>query len=381
MIKVPRVIISIETATEYGRELIHGIARYSHVHGPWIFFCECRSKGEPLPNLKRWDADGVIARDVSRIGENYSREIPIIITNTSEPISNYPHVICDNESVGAMAAEFLLRKGRTHFAYCGCSDTVWGNERRISIRKAIQNAGFTTHEFMQHRTEVRQNWETQFALLINWLKSLPLPVSIMCSNDERAHQLIQAATVLGLHIPGEVLVMGADNDTVICELTNPPLTSILFSYEQAGFDSAALLDKMMKGEKVENQTVVIKPVRIIERQSTDILQATNPDIARAYYFIKTYANKGIQVIDVADFAMLSLRSLQIKFKNLFHHSVHKEIQLQQVEFAAKLLIETTLPINKIAEASGFRTSEYMSQVFRKTKGVSLRDYRKHHSRE
>ncbi|MHC4961897.1 MAG: helix-turn-helix transcriptional regulator, partial [Planctomycetota bacterium] len=185
-----------------------------------------------------------------------------------------------------------------------------------------------------------------------------------------------AVTALGLQIPEEVAVIGADNDRLVCEVTNPPLTSIVFSHEQAGYQAAEMLDKLMKGQKVAEKSVITSPVNVIERQSTDTLKIGDIDIAKAHQFIKSYANKGIQVGDVAKEAAMSIRALQIRFKKVFKRTVHQEIRIHQVEFVAKLLTETNMPMNKIAEMSGFATSEYMSQVFRKIKGMSMSQYRK-----
>ena len=376
MIKMPRVILLIETSTGYGRQLIHGVARYSRTKGLWLFYCECGSKEKTLPNLEKWGADGIIARDSFRVKSIYSKDIPTIITNTNEPTSGYPQITCDNESTGIMAAEHLLDKGFSQFAYCGFNDTIWGIERSEAFHKRIHEDEYQTHEFMQSRLQVQQYWESQFSALIDWVSSLPLPIAIMCCNDERAHQLIEAVISLGLNIPEEVAIIGADNDRLVCEVTNPPLTSIAFSHEQAGYDAAELLEKMMNGEEVKSQAVITRPVSIVERQSTDTLQISDREIARAHQFIKTHANKGIQVSDVADEVALSRRSLQIRFKKVFRRSVHQEIRLHQVDHVAKLLSESNLPMGRISEMSGFTTSEYMSQVFRKVKGVSLSQYRK-----
>jgi len=373
-----RVILLIETSTGYGRQLIHGIARYSRLNGPWTFYCEPGSKEKPRPSFKKWPADGVIARDVPNIKDVISHRIPAIITNTSVRTRKYPHIVCDNESTGRMAAEHLLEKKFSKFAYCGYSDTLWGRERKVSFCNAIQRAGFRTYVFMQSRSETQQAWGAQFVLLENWVKSLPIPIAIMCSNDERAHQLMEAVTDLGLHVPEEVAVMGADNDTVIHELTNPALTSIMFSHEQAGFDAARLLHRLVKGEKVVNQTVVTKPVRVVARASTDSLLIADEDVAKAHHFIREHANRAIQVSDVAEAVSMSKRTLQIRFKRAMNSSVYEEIRLHQVDFVAQLLIETDLPISRIGEMSGFTTSQYMSQVFRKVKGTSLRQYRKEH---
>ena len=368
-------MVSLETSTGYGRGLIQGIAKYSRIHGPWTFFFECGSKDSLFPRLRDWNPDGIISRDIPHVKQIYSKNIPIIIANVSL-VTSYPHIVSDDKLAGKMAAEYFLKKGARQFGYCGFSDFLWGKERGAAFKKNIEEAGYSVYSLLQKREEVRKTWGKQFKVLLDWLKSLPLPIAILCCNDDCARHVIEAANVLEIQIPEEIAIMGVGNDIVFCDFTNPPLTSIPFSNEQAGYSAAELLHKLMNGERVENKIVITHPLGIIERQSTDILQNTDSDIAKAYYFIKSNARNGIQVRDVAEKAALSQRSLQIKFKERFKHSVHEEIQLQQMEYVIKLLDETNFSIKKIAALSGFSTSEYMSQVFHKFKKVCPRDYRR-----
>ena len=74
MSRIPKVILLIESSRAYGRGLLRGIAKYAHLHGPWMFYSEPeythlsglgmyrygRSE-ELMPRLKDWKADGIIA--------------------------------------------------------------------------------------------------------------------------------------------------------------------------------------------------------------------------------------------------------------------------------------------------------------------------------
>ena len=59
-----------------------------------------------------------------------------------------------------------------------------------------------------------------------WLKSLEKPLGLMAANDARARHVLVACQAIGLRVPEDVAVLGVDNDEVICELTDPPLSSI-----------------------------------------------------------------------------------------------------------------------------------------------------------
>jgi len=71
----------------------------------------------------------------------------------------------------------------------------------------------------------------------------------MACNDERSCELIEAAHIADLTLPEEVAVIGVDNDELLCNLLDPPLSSIALNLEKAGYEAAALLDRLMAGGK------------------------------------------------------------------------------------------------------------------------------------
>jgi len=63
----PRVALLIESSRTYGRGVLRGIARYTHVNGPWSIFSQERELHSGIPDwLKKWKGDGIIARIENR---------------------------------------------------------------------------------------------------------------------------------------------------------------------------------------------------------------------------------------------------------------------------------------------------------------------------
>jgi LacI family transcriptional regulator, galactose operon repressor len=62
--------------------------------------------------------------------------------------------------------------------------------------------------------------------MARWLKSLPKPIGVMACNDACGRDALQMCVSEGLRILDDVAVMGMDNDEMLCELSNPPLSSI-----------------------------------------------------------------------------------------------------------------------------------------------------------
>ena len=136
-----------------------------------------------------------------------------------------------------------------------------------------------------------------------------------------------------------------------------------------------MLDKLISGKKMQGQEIIVEPLYVEARQSTDVLAIDDPDIAQAARFIRLNASKQIQISDVVDDVGLSRRTLERRFLQLMGHSIRDEIQRVRIQRVVKLLVDTDLQMPQIARASGFSSSEYMSRVFRREKGTGMLAFR------
>src|SRR6202042_2398690 len=100
------------------------------------------------------------------------------------------------------------------------------------------------------RNETTRRWTSMQHSLAKWLESLPKPVGILAANDSRAHHILEACRAFGLRVPEEVAVIGVNNDELLCQLSNPALTSIEHGTKRMGYEAAALLERLMSGKKI-----------------------------------------------------------------------------------------------------------------------------------
>jgi LacI family transcriptional regulator len=137
-----------------------------------------------------------------------------------------------------------------------------------------------------------------------------------------------------------------------------------------------MLDRMMSGEPMEQQSILFTPVGIATRQSTDILAIDDADIAAALRFIRTNFMTGIHVADVVKQIPLSRRVFESRFVKLLGRTPHDEITRLRIERVKELLSETELSLQAIAARVGFRHEEYLSAVFKKQTGMTPSAFRK-----
>ncbi len=396
--EIPKVLLLINTSRESGRKLLHGITKYSRLHGPWTFnlkpayFYENQAEPnqskrwekETFARLKQWGANGVIATNVNnsrQLGKILALNLPSIILGgykPPKPTSKWHRIYSDAAAIGKMAAEHLLERGFRRFAYCGYYGSSWSEERGVGFAKRIAEAGFETQFYKSPRSRVKRLWENEQAIMADWLKTLPKPCGLMVCNDDRGQQLLEAFKIAGLHVPDEVAVIGVDNDALICEVSEPPLSSISLNNERAGYEAAALLAKLMAGSTMAHQEIVVQPATVVTRESTDNLAIEDSTVAQAVRFIRQHTTDIIQVSDVVNAVAMSRRTLERNFRKVLGHSMLDEIRRVHVSQFAKMLIETNLPVSQIAVDLGHADFKNISRYFRKEKGMSPLAYRKKH---
>jgi LacI family transcriptional regulator len=380
MKKRKRVALIIETSNEYARGLLHGVRAYIREHEPWAIYLGEQSRGDVPGWLKGFDGDGIIARIETKQIARAVKEagLPAIDVSAARHVPELPWVETDNRAIASLAADHLLERGFRHFGFCGVPAFDWSNERRDEFVKRLGASGHGCSVYPATsgaRAAAWPSWVDEQPALEAWVRSLPKPCGIMACYDIRAQQVVEVCRTLGIAVPDEAAIVGVDNDELLCDLCDPPLSSVAPDTDQTGYLAAKLLARMMTGKKVPADAHLIAPIGLITRGSTDVLAIADRDITAAVRFIRDHACEGIGVEDVLAIVPLSRRVLDKRFRELIGRTPHEEIGRLQVERVKVLLKETDLPLAAIAQRSGFTYVEYMSVVFKKKVGLPPREYR------
>jgi LacI family transcriptional regulator, galactose operon repressor len=378
----PRVALLIETSREYGRALLRGVMRYARLHGPWSFYLTPGDFRQALPEMTQ--GAGIIARvETVDVAEAIlATGLPAVILDPDPLILNkvpklrdLSVVSSDSEGASRMCAEHFLERGFQNFAFVGLWDRVWSERRRDAFCGAISDAGFQPHVYPLPDKEASFGWEREQSLLARWIEGLPTPVGVMACNDDRGRNVLEACRLAGAHVPEEVAVIGVDNDELFCELSDPPLSSVALNAEHGGYRTAHLLDQLMKGDMRTQQRLIVEPVDIVMRRSTDVKMIEAREVGLVMSFIHRNRSRSFTVNEVADSVGISRRNLEVKFRRATGKTILAEVQRIRLNHAQRMLRETDLPIPQIAEASGYNSSSYLTQVFRKEIGVTPAKYR------
>ena len=393
---IPKVIITADTSRVSGRRLIRGIAMYARLHGPWLFNRQpmfnqyqtgskiSKSEVKTLLQFKKFNPDGIIANNVNnkeQFDHILNVGVPMVIIGDyipEETSSRYIRIYSDPEAIGKLAAEHLLDRGYKNYAFCGYDFINWSHARGNAFSKVLAENGFQTHYYVQPKSPSKRRWENEQYIMAKWLQSLPKPVGVMASNDDRAQQVIEACKIENLHVPEQVSVLGVDDDEFVCDLTEPPLSSVLLDNEKAGFEASRLLHNMMEFENIPNQEIIVTPTHIVTRESTEILAIDDPQVALAVRYIRQHCKGLIQVSDVVNVVALGRRTLEERFNKIIGRSIFNEITRCRINKISEALLESNKSISELALDFGYPDEAHISRYFRRTQGVTPLEYRKRH---
>ena len=359
--------------------MLYGIREYSISHDPWAFYYEEpfyeKRRFHTIEQIIEWGPDGIITRNWQDAQKIRDSGIPVIVAiHMEEPLEGIPSVVGDNEAMGKLAAEYLISRGFKNFAFFGFDDMFWSRQREEAFVSAIGKSGYKC--LVAKFSKIEHSNNTEIMLLSKWLDRLHKPVGILTCNDDRARQLIEASKMADVIIPDQVAILGIDNDELICDLSYPTISSVSLNIQHAGYEVAKLLDAMMNGYKPIFDKIIVTPISVIDRMSTDVFHVQDEEVCEALKFINEHSSEMIQVEDVAKAVGISKRALQMRFMAELGYSIFERIKKVKVEQMARLLINTNMSVHEIAIKLGFANINNVSRYFKIDKGISPREYRK-----
>jgi LacI family transcriptional regulator len=372
------VLLFLDLVASYTRSMFAGMAAYAVEHGPWRFVPVMAPTAVMTAVIHGRGIDGLLARVITQQMARVLSEAKLPVVNVGRVDDNpLPTVNLDDPEVGRIGARYLLQAELPSFAYCGLPWRWYSRSREVGFVETVREAGRTVTVFGGEPYD-GQGFDPadQQRHLDGWLGALPKPVGVMACDDLRARDVLEGCHRTGLRVPEEVAVVGAGNDPLICETTEPPLSSVALAAERVGFAAARLLGQLMDGHPAPTATAVIPPVAMVARFSTKVATSVDADVAHAIDFIRDEVHAGITVEDVLRVVPLSRRALEMRFRKALGRSPAGEIRRVRIERAKRLLVETDADMAGVARASGFSSANQLCETFRREAGVSPTRYRR-----
>jgi LacI family transcriptional regulator len=368
----PHVALLIETSLASGRDILRGIAHYVREHDPWALYHEPHSLTDALPQwLSRWKGDGIIARiQTPEMARAIAKSaIPVVDVLGVVPESSFPLVHVDDQAIARLAAGHLRERGLENFGFFGIRAENWSERRYAAFCKAVAPTPVATYELPRDATG-RRSLERVENRLARWIAELPKPAGVFVCSDQRGAQFLEACHRAGVAVPDDVSVIGVDDDQPLCDVCNPPLSSVQPGHARVGYEAALLMDRLLRGGSVAREPIFLPPEEVVSRLSTDTLAVSDRAIVAALRLIRERAHQGLTTEALAKHVGMSRSVLQRRFRSELGCSIHQEILGARIKQARELLTKTNLPLATVAERSGFKHQEYMGAVFKSRLGTT-----------
>lgn len=297
----------------------------------------------------------VVFMDIDRLDRKDFRDHDVTVSN-------------DNGGIGLAAGNYFHALGRFRaYGY-----VPFGTPQHWCARRC---RGFAV-ALRRYRQSV-QVFDAGKACLTGWLRSLPKPAAIFCSCDARARATLEACRQARIKVPDQVAILGVDNDELICQIARPNISSIRPDTEGEGFAAAKALHAIMNGSrKTGQQTILLKPLGIVERASTHPPPPAAHLVQTALSIIQQDSTKGLSADDVAKRVGCSRRLLDLRFAEFHEESVHAALVRARLKAVRRELALSDRKFIHIARECGFKNAAVLKNLFRKVYGMSMRDFRK-----
>lgn len=381
--KTPKVALFLATNEKAGRDKLQGILSYVRLHTPWIIhLIENRIGEQHLGDLRTWGATGIIvARMPDSISTVEKAGLPTLVMDSPELYANrlprVSFVTSDSTAIGQAGAAMFLKQGFKHFAFVAdVQDWDWSTLRGRAFSDTLKQAGHTCAVYAGLSEQECKDWASDQKRMTQWLLTLPKPTAILAARDGRARQVLETCQLAGLDVPGDIAILGVDNEEILCENTTPTLSSIQPDFEAGGYQAAHLLEQLMRRTLRKPQSVLYGVKQIIVRGSSRFSHLSDYRLQKGVEFIRLNACAAISVPDIARHMGVSRRMAELLFRKHVGHSILDEIQQTRLTRLKAFLLETAQPIGQISAQCGFQTEMHAKRVFKQQTGVTMRQFRK-----
>jgi LacI family transcriptional regulator len=382
MPKPRRVAMMLDLAwsLKWHTGIFAGAQKYAREHGWESHIDEMAEHTLPAKPGKPVPYDGIIARATRQLANRAGRlKVPVVnVWNNSPVWSQLPGVFKDNLASGRMKAEHMMARGLRRFAGLVLKGARGEQLELESILETLEESGHSCDcmKIDMDSLSMFTLWKKVKKQLEAWIDRWRLPIGLFVGSDMVGRILTMMCMDRGLRVPQDVAIIAGRNQEPYCLHCRPTLTSVEAGYANIGYEAARLLDRLMAGKAPPAEPILVPPVALVARESTDFYAIDDELMAAALRFIATNSHRRIRSDDVADAVSVSLRTLKRRFGKFLNRPIASEIRRVRIESAKRELLQGDRSLSLIARDVGFGTAARMCEVFRRELGTTPSLYRR-----
>jgi LacI family transcriptional regulator len=180
--------------------------------------------------------------------------------------ASYPSVVPDEVGGGFTATEELLAAGHRRIGLLNNVDDIPATSGRLEgYRQALQARNMVFDPSLQ--VSDLSDSGGGFRAASQLLSREPRPTALFCFNDRMAMGAYQAAQEMGMSIPGDLSVVGFDDQLAVSSELRPGLTTVALPHYEMGYAAVVMLMDMIEKDDPDNRTQTSWPCTLIRRAS------------------------------------------------------------------------------------------------------------------
>lgn len=373
------VVMDLSWPFNHHYEIFAGIRDFAEKNADWTF---------DLGNFPHYEItrgrhyDGIVGR-IGRDCLMAARKegIPVVNVWIDSPVAKQiPGVHLDSHAAGRMAAEHLIVRGFRRLAQFGYKGSVDSKRQFEGMCEVAREYGYPCNSFTTHVSfsEKANTWARFVECVKRAQDEWEAPMGIALPCDRLGHAVTAICRADGWKIPEELAMIGCGNNQLICNVSDPTLSSIERAAWKCGHESARLLNDLMLGNPPPVTPVLIPPKEVVVRRSTDFHAVSDPRVSRALAYMAHQSNKRLSVPQIAQHVGVGRQTLERSFQSHLGRTVNEELIRLRISKLKRLLVESDESIMELSNRVGFGTTANMFAMFKRHTGLTPRDYREKH---
>ena len=251
--------------------VVRGVEDVARAHDYAVILCNSDEELDRerfyLEILAAESADGVILPPI-RGDERTARrladlDLPVVCIDRRLTRTAIDTVVAENREGARAAISHLVRLGHRRIgAIIGPLNLSTSVERRAGYRQALEEAGIPPDDALVRSGEPRREEGRRIAEEL--LAEQPSVTALFAGNALLTLGVLQALRERGLNVPGDLAVVGYD-DEPWAGLLDPPLTTVRQPSYEMGRHAAELLLKRIAAPGRPPALVVLEPELVVRR--------------------------------------------------------------------------------------------------------------------
>lgn len=371
----PRVLVVLSTEGSWARGTLRGFMAFARERDWTLLHYHPTQDLDWL--LHEWSPAAVV------IGPEFAREsaqrfggAALVSVTVDRTLDGIASVCIDEERVATLAVEHLLQKGLENVTTFRFDESSFAIARERAFVDHALSAGAHVPPGWGDESCTPEQRVENLTIMNAWIQELPKPCGIFTCADGWGRAVTRCARETGIRVPEDIAIIGADNDVLECELSSPPLSSVMIPWEIVGREAATLVRMALANVPIAGKRQLVSPTAVVARRSTDLLAIEDELVAHAVSWIRQNSDCRLTVPMVTQAVGGGRQRLERRFRRALDRTIQEEIRRAHVETAKRLLAASSASLNEIAERSGFTSASLLNSAFQREVGIPPGTYRR-----